>query len=92
VKLDRSMVAAAASEPSARAVLLAMASFALHTGSFVIAEGIEDDDTLAFLQSTDAEELRTGPVVRGGQGFGLGRPSAELPAGTPELLAPASAR
>jgi diguanylate cyclase (GGDEF)-like protein len=92
VKLDRSMVAAATSEPSARAVLLAMASFALHTGSFVIAEGIEDNDTLAFLQSTDAEELRTRPVVRGGQGFGLGRPSAELPAAPPELLAPAPAR
>jgi diguanylate cyclase (GGDEF)-like protein len=92
VKLDRSMVAAATSEPSARAVLLAMASFALHTGSFVIAEGIEDNDTLAFLQSTDAEELRTGPVVRGGQGFGLGRPSAELPAAPPDLLVPAPAR
>jgi diguanylate cyclase (GGDEF)-like protein len=92
VKLDRSMVAAAASEPGARAVLLAMASFALHTGSFVIAEGIEDDETLAFLQSADAAELQTGPVVRGGQGFGLGRPSAELPAAMPELLAQASAR
>ncbi len=91
VKLDRSMVAAAASEPGARAVLLAMASFALHTGSFVIAEGIEDDDTLAFLQSTGAAELRTGPIVRGGQGFGLGRPSAELPAETPDLLAPVTA-
>jgi EAL domain-containing protein (putative c-di-GMP-specific phosphodiesterase class I) len=39
VKLDQSIVAAAATEPNARAVLMAMATFARQTGAFVIAEG-----------------------------------------------------
>ena len=56
VKLDRSIVAAAATEPGARAVLMAMATFARQTGAFVIAEGIEDEDTLSssFAASTTA--------------------------------------
>jgi hypothetical protein len=37
-------------EPGARAVLLAMATFANETGAFVIAEGIEDIDMLDFLR------------------------------------------
>src|ERR1700683_2040003 len=41
VKLDRSIITAAATESSARAVLMAMATFARQTGAFVIAEGIE---------------------------------------------------
>ncbi len=44
VKLDRSIITAAATESSARAVLMAMATFARQTGAFVIAEGIEDED------------------------------------------------
>jgi predicted signal transduction protein with EAL and GGDEF domain len=46
VKMDQSIVAAAATEPHARAVLMAMATFARQTGAFVIAEGIEDEETL----------------------------------------------
>jgi len=42
VKLDQSIVAAAATEPNARAVLMAMATFARQTGAFVIADLIED--------------------------------------------------
>ncbi len=39
VKLDRSIVTGAPTEPAARAVLMAMATFARQTGAFVIAEG-----------------------------------------------------
>jgi diguanylate cyclase (GGDEF)-like protein len=86
VKLDRSIVTAAASEPGARAVLMAMATFARQTGALVIAEGIEDEDTLAFLRTLDDQRLDSDPVIQGGQGFGLGRPSASLPTQVPDIL------
>ena len=50
VKLDPSIVIAAPTDASARAVLLAMATFACQTGAFVIAEGVEDEETLDFLR------------------------------------------
>jgi diguanylate cyclase (GGDEF)-like protein len=74
VKLDRTIVAAAPTEPGARAVLMAMAAYARQTGAFVIAEGIEDDETLAFLHAIDERELHGDVVIQGGQGFSLGRP------------------
>ena len=84
VKLDRSIVASAATEPGARAVLLAMATFARQTGAFVIAEGIEDQETLQFLRSIDERDISSETIIQGGQGFGLGRPSSQLP---PDVLA-----
>jgi diguanylate cyclase (GGDEF)-like protein len=86
VKLDRSVVTAASTEPGARAVLMAMATFARQTGAFVIAEGIEDGETLAFLRSLDERHLAAERIVRGGQGFGLGRPSRELEPQAPAML------
>jgi EAL domain-containing protein (putative c-di-GMP-specific phosphodiesterase class I) len=86
VKLDRSIVAAAPTEPGARAVLMAMATFARQTGAFVIAEGVEDGETLAFLRSLDDRHLVAERIVRGGQGFGLGRPSRELEPQAPAML------
>jgi diguanylate cyclase (GGDEF)-like protein len=82
VKIDRSIVAAAATEPNARAVLMAMATFARQTGAFVIAEGIEDQETLEFLRDVEALDIRPGTIIQGGQGFGLGRPSTTLPVET----------
>jgi diguanylate cyclase (GGDEF)-like protein len=78
VKIDRSIVSAATTEPGARAVLMAIATFARQTGAFVIAEGIEDEDTLEFLRSIDERELSAEMIIQGGQGFRLGRPSATL--------------
>jgi diguanylate cyclase (GGDEF)-like protein len=86
VKLDCSIVAAAATEPSSRAVLLAMATFARQTGAFVIAEGIEDEDTLQFLRSIDQRDLIADTVIQGGQGFRLGRPSPELSPDSPAMF------
>lgn len=81
VKLDQSIVAAAATEPNARAVLLAMATFARQTGAFVIAEGIEDEEILEFLRGIEALDARPGTIIQGGQGFELGYPSSQMPTG-----------
>ncbi len=87
VKLDRSIVVGAATEPGARAVLMAMATFARQTGAFVIAEGIEDEDTLEFLRQVNEDhELASDTIIQGGQGFGLGRPSHELSPDFPAIL------
>ncbi len=86
VKLDQSIVAAAPTEPSARAVLMAMATFARQTGAFVIAEGIEDQETLQFLRSIDDHDLHLDTIIQGGQGFELGRPSPDMPPNVPTTL------
>jgi EAL domain-containing protein (putative c-di-GMP-specific phosphodiesterase class I) len=86
VKLDPSIVIAAPTEPSARAVLMAMATFARQTGAFVIAEGVEDAETLRFLRSIDVADLHIDTVIQGGQGGELGRPSAGMPPGVPSPL------
>jgi diguanylate cyclase (GGDEF)-like protein len=86
VKLDRSIVTTAPTEPGARAVLMAMATFARQTGAFVIAEGIEDDDTLQFLRAINERDSSSHVIIQGGQGFGLGRPSADLPPESPAIL------
>jgi len=86
VKLDRSVVASAATEPGARAVLMAMATFARQTGAFVIAEGVEDEDTLQFLRTVSWRDLSSDAVIQGGQGFGLGRPARDPSAQWPATL------
>ncbi len=86
VKIDRSIVITAATEPGARAVLMAMAIFARQTGAFVIAEGIEDDETLEFLRGIDDRDLSSSAIIQGGQGFGLGRPSQHVSPQAPPLL------
>jgi diguanylate cyclase (GGDEF)-like protein len=80
VKLDRSIVAGAPRQSNARAVLLAMATFARETGAYVIAEGIEDDELLHFVRTIDdALPREAATMIQGGQGYGLGRPAPTLP-------------
>jgi diguanylate cyclase (GGDEF)-like protein len=87
VKLDRSIITAAATEPSARAVLMAMATFARQTGAFVIAEGVEDEEILGFLRAINEEhQLASDAIIQGGQGYGLGRPSHQLTPRSPSIL------
>jgi EAL domain-containing protein (putative c-di-GMP-specific phosphodiesterase class I) len=88
VKIDRSIVANAGTDGSARAVLLAIAAFASQTGAAVIAEGIEDAAVLAVVHRVDELIDAGGPHIHAGQGFGLGRPAHDMPAGR---LAPLSA-
>ncbi len=86
VKIDRSIVAAAAVEPNARAVLMAMATFARQSGSFVIADGIEDEETLEFLRGIEALDARPGTIIQGGQGFELRGPSTQISPATGDVL------
>jgi len=85
VKLDRTIVAAAPADSSARAVLMAMALYAAQVGAFVIAEGIEDIELLDFLGAVAAGEYGGDTIIQGGQGYGLGRPSAAVPRGAMPL-------
>jgi EAL domain-containing protein (putative c-di-GMP-specific phosphodiesterase class I) len=87
VKLDRSLVAAAATEPSARAMLTALATYAHQTGAYVIAEGIEDDEILdALLHLYDYYDSSPEGMIKGGQGYGLGRPSPAIDTTLPDSL------
>ncbi|MFI4977292.1 MAG: EAL domain-containing protein [Solirubrobacterales bacterium] len=86
VKLDRSIVTTAPTEPGARAVLMAMATFARQTGAFVIAEGVEDEDTLQFLRGINERDPSSSAIIQGGQGFGLGRPSPDLSPESPAIF------
>jgi EAL domain-containing protein (putative c-di-GMP-specific phosphodiesterase class I) len=76
IKIDRTIVSAAPTDSGARAVLMAIAAYAHQTQASVIAEGIEDDETLEFLQRIDEPTLLREAVIRGGQGYRLGRPAA----------------
>ena len=67
-----------------------MAAFARQTGAFVIAEGIEDEDTVHFLHGLDDRDLSSEATIQGGQGFGLGRPSHDLSPESPAILHPVS--
>lgn len=75
VKVDRAIVSRAPEEVNARAVLAAITAFAAETGSYVIAEGIEDAAVLEFLRNLEVN-VRGG--IRGGQGYGLGRPAPDV--------------
>src|SRR3954452_3721885 len=92
VKLDRSIVADAPEQSNARAVLLAMATFARQTGAYVIAEGIEDDALLEFMRTIDdALPREAATMIQGGQGYGLGRPSPTVPVAGASLAGLAAA-
>ena len=69
VKIDRLVIQQARVSRSARAVLAAILAFAAHRGVDVIAEGIEDAETLAFVR----DDLPHGSL-RGLQGYHFGRP------------------
>lgn len=90
VKIDGGIVAAATADPNARAVLLAMATYARQTGAYVIAEGIEDEEILTFLRHLEVTQLAHHRVIQGGQGFTLGEPAPEIATSTPQSLRPAS--
>lgn len=92
VKIDRRIVREATTDRSARAVLMAMATYARQTGSFVIAEGIEDQETLDFLGAIDERDDGPQRIIQGGQGFVLGRPVPDGGVGgTSDLLGPGAA-
>ena len=73
VKIDRELMVRAAEERQARAVLAGILAFAHETHCFLIAEGIESVDQLAFVRHAH-ERLKIMQEVRGIQGYILGRP------------------
>ena len=78
VKIDHSVIAAAMEENHAHAILLAIVAYARKTNAYVIAEGIETPQMLAFVRTLDELRDPDASPVRGGQGYLLGRPSAEI--------------
>jgi diguanylate cyclase (GGDEF)-like protein len=78
VKIDGSVIGgAAAHDTQAQAVLLAIIAYARRANAYVIAEGIETHRILSFVRNADGLRLPDAPI-RGGQGFLLGRPSADI--------------
>jgi diguanylate cyclase (GGDEF)-like protein len=67
IKLDRSVVANADSDPAKAAVIDSFVRFARRTGASVCAEGVESPEELKLLADLD---------VSYGQGFGIARPAA----------------
>lgn len=96
VKIDREVIVDSAAGGAARAVLLAVISYANESGAYVIAEGIETEAMLQHVRAPShrpGSRLRTG--VQGAQGYLLGRPSTApltvpptLTTATPQLTAP----
>jgi diguanylate cyclase (GGDEF)-like protein len=78
LKIDLHVVKKARTDKTARGVLYAITAFAAHSGSYVIAEGIEDEVTLEFLRGIQSDSAAP-IVVRGGQGYLLGRPQEGPP-------------
>jgi EAL domain-containing protein (putative c-di-GMP-specific phosphodiesterase class I) len=78
VKIDNSIIAAALEDVHAQAVLLAIIAYAGRAGAYVIAEGIESEQMLTFVQRADELRLVNGPPIKGGQGYLLGRPNPDI--------------
>lgn len=84
VKIDRGVVVQALRDKTARGVLAGIVAIARETGTYVIAEGIEDQDMLDLVrQSWGPLQMPHG--IRGIQGYLVGRPSEIIP--TPLTLA-----
>lgn len=87
VKIAREVVQEALADKSARAVFVAIIAFASQTGTFVIAEGIENEQMLAFVRHPNLHGLDHQMGAQGAQGYLLGRPNRSV-----EWPAPASIR
>lgn len=77
IKLDRSVVAGAGLDPACDATIAAATTFALQTGGWIIAEGIEQPSALEAVLGQGTPPSPTSLPVLAGQGYLLGRPGAE---------------
>lgn len=73
VKIDRLVVAQAMTDPVARAIVTGVIEIARAMGSYVIAEGIETVEGLAFV-CAGVQPTQIGIAISGAQGYLLGRP------------------
>ncbi|HWM10017.1 MAG TPA: EAL domain-containing protein [Solirubrobacteraceae bacterium] len=83
IKIDRSLVHGAHSDPSRYALLEALVSFAATTGAAVCGEGVEDLSDLRVLADVDATYA---------QGYALARPAEPWAGLSPEVAATADVR
>jgi diguanylate cyclase (GGDEF)-like protein len=74
VKIDRSLLVKAIHDPGARGVLAGIIAIARETGSYLIAEGIENRELLDFACIAHAPGSIVAAGIRGVQGYLLGRP------------------
>jgi EAL domain-containing protein (putative c-di-GMP-specific phosphodiesterase class I) len=86
VKIDRSVICSAPHDKHAQAVLLAIVAYASRADAFVIAEGIESEGVLEFVRNAGEIEVVRELPIKGGQGYLLGRPSADLEALTAQTV------
>jgi diguanylate cyclase (GGDEF)-like protein len=74
VKIDRDLLCRARAENSARGVLAGIIAIARETGSYLIAEGVEDEWFLEFVRNAHVASGEPFLGIRGAQGYLLGRP------------------
>ena len=74
VKIDRSLLVKAIADKGARGVLAGIIAIARETGSYLIAEGVENRTLLDFACNAHDPGNKASPGIRGVQGFLLGRP------------------
>ncbi len=79
VKIDKAIIAAAPSDTNAQAVLFAIIAYARGAGAYVIAEGIETEEMLSFVREPERFlDNVDDSSIKGGQGYLLGLPSADI--------------
>jgi diguanylate cyclase (GGDEF)-like protein len=74
VKIDRSLLVKAIDDKGARGVLAGIIAIARETGSYLIAEGVENRTLLDFACNAHDPGNKASPGIRGVQGYLLGRP------------------
>jgi diguanylate cyclase (GGDEF)-like protein len=79
VKIDRMIILNAVDDMGARGVLAGIIAIARAIGAYVIAEGIEDEQMLRLVCSTELGEAVRSVGVNGVQGYLLQRPSKAIP-------------
>ena len=79
VKIDRMITVNAVSDVGARGVLAGITAIARAIGAYVIAEGIEDEQMLRTVCSSELGEATRSTGLNGVQGYLLGRPSEAVP-------------
>ncbi len=81
LKIDGELVKNAVIDQRSRSVLAGIVAITHENNTYVIAEGIEDTDILALVQSPSYKEIRA-RGIHGGQGYFLGRPQSAVPRST----------
>ncbi|MGE3074441.1 MAG: EAL domain-containing protein [Dehalococcoidia bacterium] len=76
VKIDHSIISAAATSVAGRAALMALLAFSSECGASVVAEGIEDEATFELVRRLSANTALKGTpgLIHGVQGYLLGLP------------------